>query len=70
MLNLIVATLISLGFNPNCEHFTMNETNAKQIINSDLYLQSGGNSEFVKYVSIDSYLPNDIVICDDVDPKQ
>jgi hypothetical protein len=70
MLNLIIATLISMGFNVNGEHFIMNEQNAKHIQSTVEYIEDGGDNQFFKFVQIDNSVLDDIVIVDDVDPDK
>jgi hypothetical protein len=68
MLNLIIATLISMGFNISGEHFIMNNGNADIIKHERLYNESGGDEYFKAYVTIDPRLLDDVVITDSVDP--
>ena len=70
MLNLIIATLISMGFNISGEHFTMNDKNAEIIKNVTLYKDCGGDETFIRYVSIDPTLFDDVIITDGVDPTK
>jgi hypothetical protein len=69
MLELIVATLMSIGFNVTGEHFVMNSKNA-DIIRSDYHFKDyGGDENFKTFVQIDPNLCDDIVITDSVDPE-
>ena len=69
MLQLILTTLLSLGFNVNSgNHFTMNSRNAQLIQSSIEYRIVGGDTEFKKFISIDDVILDDIIIVDDDNP--
>ncbi len=69
MLHLIIAVLLSMGFNiDNGYHFSMNSNNARIIKNSSEYNSYGGNSEFAKFVNTDERLTDDVIIIDDDTP--
>ena len=72
MLEFIIAALMAMGFNLSGEHFTMNSYNAEAIKSSNLdrYEVNGGDREFTKFVEIDNTIASDIVIIDEIDPKE
>jgi hypothetical protein len=69
MLELITVALIAMGFNVNCEHYTMNVENANNVKSAIHYVDYGDVKLFDKYVTIDPRLLDDVIICDQTDPK-
>ena len=71
MLNLIVVVLLNLGFNvEGGKHFTMNSYNAQHVRHFPEYDKDGGDEVFLNLVTIDNYLPDDIIIVDDDMPSK
>jgi hypothetical protein len=67
MLNLIVAVLISWGYNADRgDHFVMNNEKASIIQSQKEYISLGGDRVFYYYVDIKDI--DDVVIVDDDNP--
>ena len=68
MLNLIIAVLVSWGYDAeNGDHFIMNYEHAKTIQSQPKYEEFGGDRSFYYYVDIKEI--DDVVIVDDDNPK-
>ena len=70
MLELLISLLLMMGFNVNGTHFTMNSNNAEKIKSTVEYKLCNCDGEFVRYVTIDDKLSDDVVVVDDPEPAK